>query len=99
MAAVVGGDAQLAQGGNDIRRAYIEMGWSTRVPLDDYLAMVRTAFEAGASVKRARAVSWEQWIFEEGGVGLERRHRPVVCFSARVASDQFYGAIVAQMGN
>lgn len=40
-------------GGGDVRRAYFEMGWSTRVPLDAYLAMVRKAFEAGASVKRS----------------------------------------------
>lgn len=51
--ATCNGETIRASGGNDIRRAYIEMGWSTRVPLDDYLAMVRTAFEAGASVKRA----------------------------------------------
>lgn len=38
---------------SDIRRAAIEVGWSTRRPLDDYLAIVRKLYEAGASVKRS----------------------------------------------
>jgi myo-inositol-1(or 4)-monophosphatase len=37
----------------DIRRAAIEVGWSTRRPLDDYLAIVRRLYQAGASVKRS----------------------------------------------
>lgn len=51
--ATLNGEPIKVSGASDIRRAYIEMGWSTRVPLDDYLAMVRRAFEAGASVKRS----------------------------------------------
>lgn len=50
--ATVNGVPIRVSNGTDIRRASIEMGWSKRVPLDDYLAMVRRAFEAGGSVKR-----------------------------------------------
>lgn len=34
-------------------RAAVEHGWSTRLPIDDYLNSVRRFFEAGAHVKRA----------------------------------------------
>jgi myo-inositol-1(or 4)-monophosphatase len=34
-------------------RAAVEHGWSTRLPLDDYLGSVKRFFEAGAHVKRA----------------------------------------------
>lgn len=34
-------------------RAAVEHGWSTRLPLDDYLSSVKRFFEAGAHVKRA----------------------------------------------
>jgi myo-inositol-1(or 4)-monophosphatase len=51
--ATLNGEPIKVSGGTDIRRAYIEMGWSTRVPLEEYLAMVRRAFETGASVKRS----------------------------------------------
>jgi myo-inositol-1(or 4)-monophosphatase len=40
-------------GTTDVRRAAIEVGWSTRRPLDDYLGIVRRLYEAGASVKRS----------------------------------------------
>ena len=37
---------------SDMRRATIELGWSTRRPLQDYVAMVRREFESGAGVLR-----------------------------------------------
>ena len=37
---------------SDMRRATIELGWSTRRPLRDYTAMVQRVFEAGAGVLR-----------------------------------------------
>jgi myo-inositol-1(or 4)-monophosphatase len=40
-------------GGSDMKRATIEMGWSMRIPIADYVAMVERGFTAGASVKRA----------------------------------------------
>lgn len=36
-----------------IAQASLEIGWSNRRPLDEYLDRVRRCFEAGASVKRA----------------------------------------------
>lgn len=40
-------------GNTDLARAYIEMGWSTRIPVADFHAMVGKGFAAGASVKRS----------------------------------------------
>lgn len=40
-------------GGRDIKRAYVELGWSMRIPNADYLAMVARGFAMGASVKRS----------------------------------------------
>jgi myo-inositol-1(or 4)-monophosphatase len=37
----------------DMKVATVEIGWSTRRPLDDYLGLVRAAMEAGANAKRA----------------------------------------------
>lgn len=37
----------------DIARATLEIGWSNRRPLDEYLSRVRACFEAGANVKRS----------------------------------------------
>ena len=42
----------------DIGRACVELGWSTRIPAADYVAMIGRGYAAGASVKRsARARS------------------------------------------
>lgn len=38
---------------SDMRVATVEVGWSTRRPLDDYLRVVRAAMSAGANAKRA----------------------------------------------
>ena len=35
-----------------LARSALEMGWSSRTPLADYIAMVTKGFEAGAAVKR-----------------------------------------------
>lgn len=40
-------------GGKDLTRACIELGWSTRIPVSDHVAMVGRGFAAGAAVKRA----------------------------------------------
>ncbi len=37
---------------SEIARATIEIGWSNRRPLDEYLSRVKACFEAGANVKR-----------------------------------------------
>lgn len=37
---------------DDIKRAAIEIGWSTRRPFDEYIGKVQTTFGAGAHVKR-----------------------------------------------
>ena len=47
------GEAIRVSGGSDIARATVEMGWSTRIPHADYMAMVGRGFAAGASVKRS----------------------------------------------
>lgn len=51
--ATMNGEPIKVSAGADIRRAYVEMGWSTRIPVDEYLAMVGRAFRTGASVKRS----------------------------------------------
>ncbi len=38
---------------NDMKVATVEIGWSTRRPLDDYTTLVRRTMEAGANAKRA----------------------------------------------
>jgi myo-inositol-1(or 4)-monophosphatase len=50
--ATMNGEAIKVSGATDIGKAYVEMGWSTRIPLANYLAMVERGFKAGASVKR-----------------------------------------------
>lgn len=40
-------------GETDIRRATIEIGWSSRRPHGDYLAMIKSVFDAGAQAKRS----------------------------------------------
>jgi myo-inositol-1(or 4)-monophosphatase len=36
----------------DLARSALEMGWSARTPLADYIKMIATGFQAGAAVKR-----------------------------------------------
>ncbi|HEV2511898.1 inositol monophosphatase [Bosea sp. (in: a-proteobacteria)] len=51
--ATMNGEPIKVSGTADIRRAYLEFGWSTRVPTEEYLATVGRGFAAGASVKRS----------------------------------------------
>lgn len=51
--ATLDGQPIAVSGATDIRRATLEFGWSTRIPGEDYLAMVGRGFAAGASVKRS----------------------------------------------
>jgi len=51
--ASLNGQAIQVSGGGDMARAFVEMGWSTRIPAADYLAMIERGFAAGASVKRS----------------------------------------------
>lgn len=51
--ATLNGEPIKVSGATDIRRATVEFGWSTRIPVEDYLAMVGRGFAAGASVKRS----------------------------------------------
>src|SRR5215831_1759582 len=37
---------------DDLQRAYVELGWSTRVPFERYLAILRRGHAAGCAVKR-----------------------------------------------
>jgi len=38
---------------DDIGRAYVELGWSTRIPFERYLAVLQRGYAAGCSVKRS----------------------------------------------
>ncbi|KRE14631.1 hypothetical protein ASE66_14850 [Bosea sp. Root483D1] len=51
--ATMNGEPIKVSGRADIRSAYLEFGWSTRIPNEDYLAMAGRGFAAGASVKRS----------------------------------------------
>jgi myo-inositol-1(or 4)-monophosphatase len=51
--ATMNGQPIQVSGASDITRAYVEMGWSTRIPAADYLAMIGRGLAAGASVKRS----------------------------------------------
>ncbi|POR53278.1 inositol monophosphatase family protein [Bosea psychrotolerans] len=51
--ATMNGQTIRVSGAGDITRAYVEMGWSTRIPAADYLAMVGRGLAAGASIKRS----------------------------------------------
>lgn len=51
--ATMNGQPIRVSGASDMTRAYIEIGWSTRIPAADYLAMVGRGLAAGASVKRS----------------------------------------------
>lgn len=51
--ATLNGEPIKVSGNAEIARAYVEMGWSSRIPNADYVAMVGRGFAAGASVKRS----------------------------------------------
>ncbi|AOO80714.1 inositol monophosphatase family protein [Bosea vaviloviae] len=51
--ASMNGQPIQVSGAGDITRAYVEMGWSTRILAADYLAMIGRGLAAGASVKRS----------------------------------------------
>lgn len=40
-------------GASDIGRAYVEVGWSTRIPAERYVAVLQRGYAAGASMKRS----------------------------------------------
>lgn len=50
--ATLNGKAMRVSATPDMRHATVELGWSTRRPLDDYLAMVKRVFATGAGVLR-----------------------------------------------
>jgi myo-inositol-1(or 4)-monophosphatase len=51
--ATLNGEAIKASETDTMKRASVEMGWSTRRPLDEYLGMVRRGFEAGGAIRRS----------------------------------------------
>lgn len=51
--ATMNGRPIAVSGGSDIGRAYIELGWSTRVPVERYLAVIGRGYGSGASMKRS----------------------------------------------
>ena len=52
MGATLNGRPIKAADTSDMTRATLEIGWSHRRPLEGYIAMGRSAYEAGANVKR-----------------------------------------------
>ncbi|AMJ63225.1 inositol monophosphatase family protein [Bosea sp. PAMC 26642] len=51
--ATMNGQPIRVSGGSDITRAYVELGWSTRIPAANYLATIERGYAAGASIKRS----------------------------------------------
>lgn len=51
--ATLNGDPIAVSGASDIARAYVELGWSTRVPAENYLKVIERGHAAGASMKRS----------------------------------------------
>jgi myo-inositol-1(or 4)-monophosphatase len=51
--ATMNGQPIRVSGGSDISRAYVELGWSTRIPAANYLATIERGYAAGASIKRS----------------------------------------------
>jgi myo-inositol-1(or 4)-monophosphatase len=51
--ATMNGQPISVSGGSDITRAYVELGWSTRIPAASYLATMERGYAAGASIKRS----------------------------------------------
>ncbi len=52
LGATLNGEAMSVSGLGDIRQSSVEVGWSTRLPLRDYVALVGRLTEAGAGVRR-----------------------------------------------
>jgi myo-inositol-1(or 4)-monophosphatase len=51
--ATLNGQRIRVSGGADIARACIELGWSTRVPAERYIAVIGRIYGAGAAMKRS----------------------------------------------
>jgi myo-inositol-1(or 4)-monophosphatase len=51
--ATMNGQPIKVSGASDITRAYVELGWSTRVPAANYLPVIERGYAAGASMKRS----------------------------------------------
>src|SRR3954467_10932948 len=51
--ATLNGRPIAVSGAEDIKRAYVEIGWSNRIPSDRYLALLQRGYAAGFSVKRS----------------------------------------------
>jgi myo-inositol-1(or 4)-monophosphatase len=51
--ATMNGEPIKVSGGADITRAYVELGWSTRIPAQRYISMIERGYAAGASIKRS----------------------------------------------
>jgi myo-inositol-1(or 4)-monophosphatase len=51
--ATLNGQPIKVSGGADITRAHVELGWSTRIPAERYIATIARGYAAGASIKRS----------------------------------------------
>ena len=51
--ATMNGDPIRVSGATDITRASVELGWSTRVAPENYLAVIERGYKAGAAMKRS----------------------------------------------
>ena len=51
--ATLNGRGIAVSGAEDLKRACVELGWSTRIPSERYLAIVQRCHAAGCSVKRS----------------------------------------------
>ena len=51
--ATMNGQPITVSGGTDIKRACVELGWSSRMPAERYIELVARGFAAGSSMKRA----------------------------------------------
>lgn len=50
--ATLNGRPIKVSGGADLKRASVELGWSTRIPVDRYLAILERCYAEGCAVKR-----------------------------------------------
>src|SRR5512140_1318612 len=50
--ATLNGQPIAVSGADDIRRAYVELGWSARIQSQRYLDMIGRGYSAGCSIKR-----------------------------------------------
>lgn len=53
--ATLNGQPIAVSGADDIRRAYVELGWSARIPSRRYLDMIGRGYAAGCSIKRGNS--------------------------------------------